>query len=381
MTILCRMARIIPAAANPRGRLAALACVLVLPWLQGARADVPPEYPGAYRAIASAARDEGRVVVYSTTDLSAVAALIRDFEQRNPGIKVDYNDLNSTDLYQRFLAETAAGKPSADVLWSSAMDLQMKLANDDYATRYKSPEAGSLPDWAVWRDTAYGTTFEPAVFVYNKHFVTGNDVPATHADIVRLLTTQRAKYAGNVTTYDIEKSAVGFLFATQDSRIQTNFWELARALGANAVELEANTSVMVQRIASGKDYLGYNLIGSYALTRARRDPSIGVVLPRDYTLVMSRIALISKAAPHPNAARLWLDYLLSRRGQGLLSSHAELFSIRGDVPGEYTAATLRQQLGSRLKAIAVAPPLLVFLDRAKQQEFLRRWRRETGDAK
>lgn len=159
MTILCRMARIIPAAANPRGRLAALACVLVLPWLHGALADVPPEYPGAYRAIASAARDEGRVVVYSTTDLSAVAALIRDFEQRNPGIKVDYNDLNSTDLYQRFLAETAAGKPSADVLWSSAMDLQMKLANDDYATRYKSPEAGSLPDWAVWRDTAYGTTF------------------------------------------------------------------------------------------------------------------------------------------------------------------------------------------------------------------------------
>jgi iron(III) transport system substrate-binding protein len=375
------MARITSGAASKGGRLAVLACALAGFWAQGAHAEVPPEYPGAYAAIASAARSEGRVVVYSTTDLSAVAALIRDFEQCYPGVKVDYNDLNSTDLHQRFLAETAAGKPSADVLWSSAMDLQMKLANDDYAARYKSPETGSLPDWAVWRDTAYGTTFEPAVFVYNKHFVTGNDIPATHADIVRLLTTQRAKYAGNVTTYDIEKSAVGFLFATQDSRIQTSFWDLAQALGANAVELEANTSVMVQRIAAGKDYLGYNLIGSYALTRARRDPSIGVVLPRDYTLVMSRIALVSKTATHPNAARLWLDYLLSRRGQGMLSSHSELFSIRGDVPGEYTAATLRQALGTRLKAIAVAPPLLVFLDKSKQQEFLRRWRRETGDAK
>jgi iron(III) transport system substrate-binding protein len=375
------MARIDSAAARQGGWLSALVGALALCWLPCAHAGVPPEYPGAYGAIASAAREEGRVVVYSTTDLSTVAALIRDFEQCYPGVKVDYNDLNSTDLYQRFLAETAAGKPSADVLWSSAMDLQMKLANDDFAARYKSPEIGSLPDWAVWRETAYGTTFEPAVFVYNKHFVTGNDIPATHADIVRLLTTQRAKYAGNVTTYDIEKSAVGFLFATQDSRIQTNFWELAHALGANAVELEANTSVMVQRIASGKDYLGYNLIGSYALTRARRDPSIGVVLPRDYTLVMSRIALVSKTAPHPNAARLWLDYLLSRRGQSLLSSHSELFSIRGDVPGEYTAATLRQALGTRQRAIAVAPPLLVFLDRFKQQEFLRRWRRETGGAK
>jgi iron(III) transport system substrate-binding protein len=346
-----------------------------------ARAAPPDDYPKAYGAILAKAHDEGKVVVYSTTDLSAVAALIRDFELCYPGIRVEYNDLNSAELHQRYLAENAARQPSADVLWSSAMDLQMKLANDGYAERYRSPEVASLPDWAVWRDTAFGTTFEPAVFVYNKRFVTGSEIPATHADIVRLLTTQRDKYAGNVSTYDIEKSAVGFLFATQDSRLQSGFWDLVHALGANAVGLESNTSVMVQRIASGKDYLGYNLIGSYALTRARRDPSIGVVLPKDYTLVMSRIALLSKTAPHPNAGRLWLDYLLSRRGQGVLSSRSELFSIRSDVPGEYTAATLRETLGPSLKAIAVGPPLLVFLDRSKQLEFLRRWRRETGTVK
>jgi iron(III) transport system substrate-binding protein len=339
----------------------------------------PPEgYPSTYGAVISAARDEGKVVVYSTTDLSAVAALIRDFELLYPGVKVDYDDLNSSELHNRYLTETAANRPSADVLWSSAMDLQMKLANDNFAERYRSPEVASLPEWAVWRDTAFGTTFEPAVFVYNKRFVTGSDIPQTHADFARLITTQRDKYAGNVTTYDVEKSAVGFLFATQDSRVQPGFWEFVKALGSNAVELEANTSVMVQRIASGKDYLGYNLIGSYALTRARRDPSIGVVIPKDYTLVMSRIALLSKTARHPNAGKLWLDYLLSKRGQGVLSSRSELFSIRSDVAGEFTAATLRQTLGPSLKAIAVGPPLLVFLDQAKQTEFLRRWRQDTG---
>ncbi|MGS0758444.1 ABC transporter substrate-binding protein, partial [Roseateles sp. GG27B] len=88
-----------------------------------------------------------------------VAALIRDFELLYPGLKVEYHDLNSADLHQRFLAETAARQPSADVLWSSAMDLQMKLANDDFAVRYKSPEASALPEWSVWRDTAYGITF------------------------------------------------------------------------------------------------------------------------------------------------------------------------------------------------------------------------------
>jgi iron(III) transport system substrate-binding protein len=342
----------------------------------------PPEgYPANYGAIVSGARDEGKVVVYSTTDIAVVAAIIRDFEASYPGVKVDYNDLNSAELHERYLAETLGKRPSADVLWSSAMDLQIKLANDNYAARYRSPEATSLPEWAVWRDEAFGTTFEPAVFVYSKRHVTGADIPQTHADFLKLISTQKDKYAGNVTTYDIAKSAVGFLFATQDSRVQGAFWDLVRALGANAVELESNTSVMVQRIASGKDYLGYNLIGSYALTRARRDPSIGVVLPKDYTLVMSRIALISKTAAHPNAARLWLDYLLSRRGQEVLSSRSELFSIRSDVAGEFTAATLRQTLGPSLKAITVSPALLVFLDQAKQSEFLRRWARETGTVK
>jgi len=338
----------------------------------------PAGYPASYGAIVSAARDEGKVVVYSTTDLSVVAALIRDFESIYPGVKVEYSDLNSTELHNRFVAETTAHRPSADVLWSSAMDLQMKLANDNFAARYESPELASLPDWAVWRNEAYGTTFEPAVFVYSTRWVTGADIPQTHADFLRLITTQKEKYAGNVTTYDIEKSAVGFLFATQDSRMQPAFWDLVKALGADAVELESNTSVMVQRIAAGKDYLGYNLIGSYALTRARRDPAIGVVMPKDYTLVMSRIALLSKTSAHPNAGKLWLDYLLSQRGQTVLSTRSELFSIRSDVAGEFTAATLRQTLGPSARAIAVGPSLLVFLDQSKQREFLRRWRVETG---
>ncbi len=345
-----------------------------------AAAAAPEHYPSGYADIVAAARSEGRVVVYSTTDAGSVSALIRDFESLYPGVQVDYNDLNSADLHNRYLAETASGRPSADVLWSSAMDLQMKLANDKHAAEYASPEAGALPTWAVWRNAAYGTTFEPAVFVYNKRFVDAAEVPRTHADFLALMTTWREKYSGKVSTYDIEKSAVGFLFATQDSRVQPRFWDLADALGANGVSFHRNTSTMVERIASGKDYLGYNLIGSYALARARRDPSVGVVLPQDYTLVMSRIALLSKTAPHPNAGKLWLDYLLSHRGQTLLANRSELASIRSDVEGEFTAATLRSTLGASLRAIGVGPTLLVFLDQSKRGEFLRRWQRSTAPA-
>jgi iron(III) transport system substrate-binding protein len=347
--------------------LAALACTL-------AAAQVPPEYPSGYRKIITAAQREGRVVIYSTADFAEAAPLISEFESLYPGIDVQYNEMNSPEVYGRFLAETERDGSSADVTWSSAMDLQIKLANDRYAETYRSPEARYLPSWAVWHDEAYGTTFEPAVFVYNKRLVAADEVPHTHSEFLQLLSTKQEKFAGNVIMYDIEKSAVGFLFLTQDSIAMPAFWSLLKAMGACNVELEANTATMIERIASGKDLIGYNLLGSYALARAKRDPRLGVVLPTDYTLVLSRVILIARRARHPNAAKLWVDFVLSRRGQTVLAERSRFFSIRPDVTGEFTAATLSAALGESARPIGVGSGLMVFLDKAKHQEIIRRWR-------
>ena len=56
---------------------------------------------------------------------------------------------------------------------------------------------------------------------------------------------------------------------------------------------------MLERVGSGEHLIAYNVFGSYALARAKKDPSIGWLLPEDYTLVTSRVALISgKASLH-----------------------------------------------------------------------------------
>ncbi len=254
------------------------------------------------------------------------------------------------------------------------MDLQIKLANDGFAEAYRTPEARNLPQWAIWRDEAFGTTFEPAVFVYNKRLLKADEIPRTHGDFLRLLSQRPRKFNSNVTMYDIGRSGVGFLFLTQDSMAMPSFWELIDALGAANVELEANTAPMMERIASGKDLLGYNLLGSYAMARAQHDPALGVVLPQDYTLILSRVLLIAKHAPHPNAAKLWLDFLLSRRGQTIIAERSRLFSIRSDVEGEFTAASLMKKLGDTARPIPVGPGLLVHLDRSKRREFMKRWR-------
>src|ERR1700687_1596483 len=359
---------------SPCRGLAGLSAILGMLAL-GAFAQVPPDYPSGYRKIITAAQREGRIVIYATTDFSAAAPLIADFEALYPGVNVEYDEMNSPEVYGRFVAETDTLGYSADITWSSAPDLQIKLANDRYAEVSRSPEARNLPDWAIWRDEAYGTTFEPAVFVYNKRLLAADEVPQTHSDFLNLLGTKRDKFARKVITYDIERSAGGFLFLTQDSVAMPAIWNLVSAMGACDVELEANTATMIERIASGKDLLGYNLLGSYALARAKHDPALGVVLPKDYTLVLSRVVLIAKKARHPNAAKLWVDFILSQRGQRVIAERSRLFSIRPDVSAEFTAAELTRVLGGSLRPIGVGSGLLVHLDRAKREEFIKRWRR------
>src|SRR4051812_14383965 len=132
-----------------------------------ASAQAPAGYPAAYQQIIDAAKKEGKLVIYGATDSKATQPLVKDFNALYPGITVEYNDMNSTEVYNRFISEAAAGGNTADAVWSSAMDLQMRLASDGYALQYKSVEVAKIPGWAVWDDKAYGTTFEPAAIVYN----------------------------------------------------------------------------------------------------------------------------------------------------------------------------------------------------------------------
>jgi len=343
-----------------------------------AQAQVPAGYPAEYKAILDGAKKEGKVVVYSTTDAKLVTPLLKDFEAAFPGVKVEYTDLNSTEVYNRFISENAANATSADAVWSSSMDLQMKLAADGLAMTYKSPEAAALPAWARWKDSVYATTFEPIAIVYNKRLVPPEDVPKTHADFVKLLNTKGEKYQKKVTTYDAEKSGVGFMLVNQDAKLNPAFWDLVKAMGARGVSLQSSTGTMMERVSSGENLIGYNVLGSYALARAKKDPSIGVAFTSDYNLVLSRLAFVAKNAKNPNAGKLWVDYLLSKRGQTIAAEQAELYSVRTDMSGKDSGAGFANELGSAVKPIAVNDELLQGLDQTKRLEFLKQWQMALG---
>src|SRR6478752_6919627 len=151
------------------------------------RSQVPPGYPSTYAATVRAAEDEGRLVIYATTDAAVARPLIADFMAMYPRINVEYEDLTSTELHYRFVAETQLGGGSADVIWSSAMDLQASLVSNGYAQTYESPESAGLPAWAKWKSQAWATTFEPIAIAYNKALMPASEVPRTHGDLAKLL--------------------------------------------------------------------------------------------------------------------------------------------------------------------------------------------------
>ena len=97
-------------------------------------------------------------------------------------------------------------------------------------------------------------------------------------------------------------------------------------------------------------------------------------MPEDYTLVVSRVAVIPKTAAHPQTAGRFIDYLLSTRGQQVVAARSTLYAISSAVDQGASAATLRSSTVATLHPITLSPALLVFLDRLKYERFLQQWR-------
>jgi iron(III) transport system substrate-binding protein len=328
----------------------------------------PSGYPRSYDDLIAAARAEGGVRIYGNADAAAMAPLTAAFRRAFPGIAVRYEDLESREIYRRVVSaarDRAAGN-GADLVWSSGMDLQAKLINDGYAQAYQSPEKPALPADAVWKNMGYGVTAEPVAFVYNRRLIPPGRVPRTHEAFETLLRADRVVLTGKVATYDPARSNVGYLYLTQDHAITRDTRSLVQAMAATRPWLSPTTEPMLDAVADGRIAIAYNVVGPYALTAAKRDRRLGVVFPRDYTLIASRVAFIARDARRPAAAKLFLDFLLSRTGQSLLARQW-LLPVRQDLRAPHLPA-------AQQRPIRVGPGLLVNLDTIKRRRFLADWR-------
>lgn len=324
-----------------------------------------------------AARASSRTLtIAGPTDTPVIRPLIEGFQRERPDLTVVYREIGSLELYR---AAVDGQLRDVDVLISSAPDLQIRLANDGYAMSHPSRYARDLPPWAKWRNEVFGFTFEPIVIVYNPRRFSPESAPQSRQALLRLLEQDGTRLRGRVGTYDIAASNVGYLLAEQDELVSSNFWGLANALGQVGVRLAATSGEILDAIERDELDLGYNLLASYALTRQQAGAPIGVVMPEDYMLVLSRSALILRSAPQPDLARALVDWLLSPAGQSVFASYSALGAVVPGTPGDWTADTWQARARGIVQPVVLSSVLLVGLDQQRQTRFIQNWMRLVTD--
>jgi ABC-type Fe3+ transport system substrate-binding protein len=305
------------------------------------------------------------LLVQGTTDVALFAPLLEAFAAASPGIAIRYEQWASNDLHLAARAACRGEAPSADVVISSAVDQQVQLVNDGCAQPHRSGLTEALPRATNWRDEVFGVSAEPAVIVYNRDLVPPEEAPRSRFDLIDLLRPAGSRYAGRVATYDIEASGLGYLFAFADSQAATTFGSLIEAFGRSGAVATCCSAEIIDGVAEGRYLIAYNVLGSYALDRAAADPRIAVVAPEDYTLVLSRAALIPEGAGNPQAAAALVDFILSEPGRTALSETRLLFPFDAGLPAADD---------SIYRPIPLSPVLLLGLDRQKRATFLALWR-------
>ncbi|MXQ14377.1 ABC transporter substrate-binding protein [Microvirga makkahensis] len=313
--------------------------------------------------------------VHAATDLLAMEPLIRGFQNLYPNTRVEFVEYVTNDLYAAAAEACQGGQALGDVFLSSSVDQLVKLANDGCARDIRSPETVTAPPWANWRNEVFGFTFEPVVFVYNRGKLPAEDVPSTHLELADLLRLRPEAYRGRVGTYDIRQSGIGYLLAFNDSQqTTTTYGRLLESLGRSQAVVRCCTSEILDELEAGRILIGYNMLASYAYARVRAGADLGIVMPADYTLVLSRGAMVPSRARNADAAARFVSYLLSARGQEVAQREGFFFGFGGETPPGIEGASSIIQTGVA-RPITISPALLAVQDDERRRRFIADWSR------
>lgn len=304
--------------------------------------------------------EAARLEILSTTDTAVLVPLIEAFQARNPDVAVRYTVAGSQEIFAAVQGEGVA----FDLVISSAMDLQMKLANDGFARPHVSAATSALPRWAHWQDRLFAFAQENVVTIASRPGLGRATLPQTRRDLIDMLREDPERFRGRIGTYDPELSGAGYLFATQDSRQSDSFWRFAEVMGGLSPRLYTSSNEMITDLKRGRLILAYNVLGSYAAPRLAGDTDLQIAELEDYTLTLLRTGFVPVAAREPELGGAFLDFLLGEEGQRLLRDSAGLPPI-----DESDLAR-----SPHLRPMRLDPGLLVFLDDLKRRSFLEEWR-------
>ncbi|GAY26100.1 iron ABC transporter substrate-binding protein [Desulfurococcaceae archaeon AG1] len=276
--------------------------------------------------IIDAARKEGKLVIYSTLDRPSAEPLLSAFKAKYPFIDIQYVELGTIALYNRYVSEKAAGAPTADILWSAAPDLQYLLVLNGSAQPYRITIYDRIPEDAKYKDLAYVSSYTLVAPIYNTEKIPKDLAPKSFADLLKLLTQRKDLFPSrSIAAFNIEASAFGLVFTYYQYKAEPELIRnIMSAAGSIGVVLQPSTGPQIEMVKTGQALISLSLIANYAFREAKTDPRVGAFIPNDLAVLVPRVMFITKEAANPNAAKLFLEFVFSEEGQAKLGGSAEV---------------------------------------------------------
>jgi iron(III) transport system substrate-binding protein len=265
------------------------------------------------------ARKEGRVSFY--TSMAAVESkLLADaFQVKYPFLRVEIMRLSSDKLLQRILTEHRAGTNLFDAVTNSSMEVHL-LNKAGLLARYASPEAISF--FADSKDPAgrwVDMYSNLRVVTYNTRFVPRDRVPKRYEDLLEpawkgQIGFPEAQYAWYATMLRVMGEENGRRFM--------------QGLGRQGLHYRAAPVLITQFVAAGEFNLG--LVYENQVFRFKNQGAPLDVAPLPFVTKNMHPLGLAAAAPHPNAGKLFVDFVLSKEGQLIIKKLGRVVS-RSDI--------------------------------------------------
>jgi iron(III) transport system substrate-binding protein len=253
---------------------------------------------------------EGKVVFYTTANASDTKAITDRFKKLYPKIDVQFDRSTDSQLMERILNEARAGKSLWDVVSTTGFYGYL-LKKRGLLAAYDSPERKYFRDGfkdpqGFWTSTY--TTY--AIFGYNTKRVSKADVPRTHEDLLKPV------WKGQI---GMEGRGYEWFTATISGMGKEKGLNFMRALAAQKPNLRVGRTLLAQLVAAGE----FN--GTLTAYMHNFDALKASGAPVDWVALAPSFANLhpvglSATPPHPNAGRLFIDFMLSQKGQEVVRS-------------------------------------------------------------
>lgn len=313
---------------------AALTAAFVRPSRAGAVVD--------QKELVEKARAEGSVLWYAIP-LPVNDVIVSEFEKRYPGIKVEMVKAGGTQLVQKFQLEQERGGSPADCFSSGLTEAFPELRRKGYLA-----DLSALPHWLArpaWSRDSHGAYFYYANFrvgiMYNTKLLSRAQAPRSFAELAL------PPWRGRLALFDTTAGFAIPMFRFLVERPELG-WSWVDKVKENEPLMMVNAAQVDEAVSSGRRAVAIVRDTEYEGAAKKGAPVAFVVAKEGFMLHLMPVA-VNARAPHPYAARLFLDWLLSDEAQDLLARQRLGVPLRGD------AAALKKSGGWYLDAENVDP--------------------------